>query len=69
MKKINILGAVLFSMASCQTIQKGLTTDCKPHCDRITVTSGKTGKQYQACYCDSSNQYRKLIGKLEEVAQ
>lgn len=62
-----MLIAATIVLASCSTIQKGLTTDCKPHCDKVTVTSGVTGKQYSACYCDSSNQYRKLIGKLESL--
>ena len=67
MKRTIFLFALAATMVGCNTLPKGLTKDCKPHCDIVTVTSGITGKQYSACYCDSSNQYRKLIGKLESL--
>lgn len=61
--------AALVSLASCSTLPKGLTTDCTPECDRVSITSHVTGKTYNACYCDSSNQYRKLVGKLEALTE
>lgn len=68
MKKLLIAATIcLSSCGVVSQIEKGITKDCKPGCDKIIIVSGATGKQVHACYCDSNSTYRRLVETIEKA--